>query len=787
MDTKNVIAAITLSSAIIILWSLFMIPEQPQKKDLIEKDKIEQNADTPSLEQKETLVTISREQALKENARIQFENDNIVGSISLKGASIDDLTFKNYKINLNEEDKVILSSSQVNNLEIESFSFSQSKNKILIFTQSVKVWRYNTRGDYWVYDFKKNEIQKLGRNMSSSSLMFAKFSPNERFVAYVSKEKTESGIRNSSTSVNIYLESLDDRSIKKLTSSNGTKKLINGTFDWVYEEEFGCRDGFIFNEDGTRIAFWQIDANQVRDFYMINNTDSIYSYTIPVEYPKVGEDLTPARIGVINLSNAEITWMKIPGEQNKFYLPRMTWMPGRNDLMIQQLNRKQNHSKIYIANANDGSTELLMEEKDDAWVDLRSSWPYQVQAGWKFINNGKEFLYTTEKDGWSHIYRFDITNKTEYLVTKGNYDVVKPLAYDEKNESVYFIASPENPTERYLYKTSAKGDGKLIRVTPDILEGSHNYQISTKAKYAFHSFSNYFTRPMQAIVSLPNHKFINENQNMIEKYDLEKKKDHPLEFFEITTVDNVTMEGWIVKPKNLNKNKKYPVLFYFYSEPAGQTGVNRYGAGNNSLYDGNLGEDGYVYVTFDGRGTPSPKGRAWRKAIYRNIGRINVRDMAMGAKAVFEKYEFIDTSRVAVHGWSGGGTATLNCLFQYPEIFHTGIAAAAVANQLTYDNIYQERYMGDPKESYQDYVDGSPIKYAKNLKGNLLYIHGTGDDNVHYQNAEMLANELIKHKKVFYMLSYPNRSHGIREDGAYPHVRLMFTDFLRKNCPPGGR
>ena len=686
-----------------------------------------------------------------------------------------------------KEDKVILSSSQVNNLEIESFAFSQSKNKILIFTQSVKVWRYNTRGDYWVYDFQKNEIQKLGRNMSGSSLMFAKFSPNERFVAYVSKEKSESGIRNSSTSVNIYLESLDDRTIKKLTSSNGTKKLINGTFDWVYEEEFGCRDGFIFNEDGTRIAFWQIDANQVRDFYMINNTDSIYSYTIPVEYPKVGEDLTPARIGVINLTNEEITWMKIPGEQNKFYLPRMTWMPGRNDLMIQQLNRKQNHSKIYIANANNGSTELLMEEKDDAWVDLRSSWPYQVQAGWKFINNGKEFLYTTEKDGWSHIYRFDITNKTEYLVTKGNYDVVKPLAYDEKNENVYFIASPENPTERYLYKTSAKGDGKLIRVTPDVLEGSHNYQISTKAKYAFHSFSNYFTRPMQAIVSLPNHKFINENQNMIEKYDLEKKKDHPLEFFEITTVDDVTMEGWIVKPKNLDKNKKYPVLFYFYSEPAGQTGVNRYGAGNNGLYDGNLGEDGYVYVTFDGRGTPSPKGRAWRKAIYRNIGRINVRDMAMGAKAVFEKYEFIDTSRVAVHGWSGGGTATLNCLFQYPEIFHTGIAVAAVANQLTYDNIYQERYMGDPKESYQDYVDGSPIKYAKNLEGNLLYIHGTGDDNVHYQNAEMLANELIKHKKIFYMLSYPNRSHGIREDGAYPHVRLMFTDFLRKNCPPGGR
>ena len=708
-------------------------------------------------------------------------NENETGYYSIKNNNIVLVSTRG------KEDKIILSSTQINNIKIESFSFSQSKNKILLFTKSVKVWRYNTRGDYWVYDFNKNQVQKLGREMSSSSLMFAKFSPDENFVGYVSKEKSESGFRNSSTSVNIYLENLENREIKKLTSSNGTKKLINGTFDWVYEEEFGCRDGFIFSEDGSRIAFWQIDANQVRDFYMINNTDSIYSYTIPVEYPKVGEDLTPARIGVINLIDEKITWMKVPGEQNKFYLPRMTWMPGRNDLMIQQLNRKQNHSKIYIANSNNGETELLMEEKDDAWVDLRSSWPYQVQAGWKFINKGKEFLYTTEKDGWSHIYRFNISSKSEYLVTKGDYDVVKPLAYDERNEIVYFIASPENPTERYLYKTSAKGNGSLIRVTPNVLEGSHNYQISTKAKYAFHSFSNYFTRPMQAIITLPNHKFINDDQNMIKEFDASKKEDHPLEFFQITTVDDVTMEGWIVKPKNLNKNKKYPVLFYFYSEPAGQTGVNRYGAGNNGLYDGNLGDDGYVYVTFDGRGTPSPKGRAWRKAIYRNIGRINVRDMAMGAKAVFEKYDFIDTSRVAVHGWSGGGTATLNCLFQYPEIFHTGIAVAAVANQLTYDNIYQERYMGDPKESYQDYVDGSPIKYAKNLEGNLLYIHGTGDDNVHYQNAEMLANELIKHKKVFYMLSYPNRSHGIREDDAYPHVRLMFTDFLRKNCPPGGR
>ena len=568
-----------------------------------------------------------------------------------------------------KDDKIILSPKDIKNIEVESFFFSKSKRKVLLFTNSVKVWRYRTRGDYWVYDFDKKEIKKIGEKMSNSSLMFAKFSPDEKFIAYVSKEISESEIRNSSTSTNIYIENLENKTIKKLTSSKGTKKLINGTFDWVYEEEFSCRDGFIFNEDGTKIAFWQIDANQVRDFYMINNTDSIYSYKIPVEYPKVGEPLTPARIGVINLINEKITWMQIPGEENKFYLPRMTWIPGRDDLMIQQLNRKQNHSKIYIVNSDNGTSKLLMEEKDDAWIDVRSTWPYQAKAGWKFIKEGKEFLYTTEKDGWSHIYRYNIKKKREYLVTKGDFDVIKPLAYDKKNNMVYFIASPKNPTERYLYKTLANGKGKPERVTPYILEGSHNYQISTKTNYAFHSFSNYFTRPMQAVVSLPEHKFINQGSNMIKKYDSSKKQSHPLEFFEITTEDNITMEGWIVKPKKFDETKKYPVLFYFYSEPAGQTAVNRYGAGYNSLYNGDLSKDGYVYVTFDGRGTPSPKGRAWRKALYRKIGRLNVRDMGMGAKAVFEKYDFIDTSRVAVHGWSGGGTATLNCLFQYPEIY----------------------------------------------------------------------------------------------------------------------
>ena len=413
-------------------------------------------------------------------------------------------TIKNNSIVLvstvGKKDKDILTSSDVSGMEIESFFFSQDKKKVLIFTNSVRVWRYNTRGDYFVYDLKSKDGHRLGSSLPEKSLMFAKFSPNSRSVAYVSKEIIPNSFRNSSTRANIYIENIIDKKVTKLTESDDNGKIINGTFDWVYEEEFSCRDGFMFNDKSNKIAFWQIDANGVKDFLMINNTDSIYPFNVPVEYPKVGEDLTPARIGVIDLNTNELTWIKIPGASNEFYLPRMTWVPNKDRLMIQQLNRKQNHSKYFIADAKTGSTTILMEDKDDAWIDVRNTWPYQDKAGWKFINSGKEFLYTTEKDGWSHVYRYDIEKGEEFLVTKGDYDVIRPLSYDEEKGDIYFIASPEDPTERYLYKTSENKEIELV--TPKVLEGTHNYQISTKSKFAFHSFSNYYTSPMQGIITV---------------------------------------------------------------------------------------------------------------------------------------------------------------------------------------------------------------------------------------------------------------------------------------------
>jgi dipeptidyl-peptidase-4 len=260
-----------------------------------------------------------------------------------------------------------------------------------------------------------------------------------------------------------------------------------------------------------------------------------------------------------------------------------------------------------------------------------------------------------------------------------------------------------------------------------------------------------------------------------------------MEFFTITTADGVTMDGWMVKPVNFDSTKKYPVVFEVYTEPASTTVNDEFGIGYNYLYAGNMAADGYIYMSFDNRGTPAPKGSEWRKSIYRKVGILNIHDQAQAATEIL-KWKFVDPDRIAVWGWSGGGGATLNLMFQYPEIYKTGIAIASVTNELTYDNVYTERYMGLPQENMEDYEKGSPLYYAKNLKGNLLIIHGTGDDNVHYQNAEMLVNELIKYNKRFQIMPYPNRTHSISEgQGTFMHLRTTYTDFLKKNCPPGER
>lgn len=653
-------------------------------------------------------------------------------------------------------------------ITVANFTMSDDGKKILIFTNTKRVWRYNTKGDYWVYDLGTKALKQIGKDRPESSLMFAKLSPDGTKAAYVSLH-------------NLYVEDLASGAVKQLTN-DGSETLINGTFDWAYEEEFDCRDGFRWSPDSRNIAFWQINAANTKKYLMLNTTDSIYPYVIPVEYPVAGENPSACKIGVVDVNTAKTTWMNVPGDAIQHYIPRMEWTKSPNEIILEQLNRAQNESRIFVANISNGTAHVIHEEHDKAWIDGKSRWNSGDPVGWEWINKGKEFLWVSEKDGWRHISKINLDGK-ETLITKGKYDVEALDLIDEASGYIYFMASPDNATQRYLYRIKLSG-GKEERVSPVGQPGTHMYDISPNGKIALHTFSNIYTPYQSEVISLPDHKHLSGQEIKLN----ETAKNKP-EFFKVKTVDGVEMDGWMVKPTNFDPTKKYPVVFYVYSEPAGATVTDSYGTGRNGEYVGNMADDGYIYMSLDNRGTPAPKGAEWRKSIYKKIGNVNIEDQAMGAKEIL-KWPFVDSTRVAVWGWSGGGSCTLNLMFQHPEIYKTGIAVAAVGWQLTYDNIYQERYMGVPtdEESRQVFIKGSPITYAKNLRGNLLYVHGTGDDNVHYKNAEMLINELVKYNRQFQLMSYPNRSHGIYEGpGTSQHLRTLYTQYLKEHCPPGGR
>jgi dipeptidyl-peptidase 4 len=653
---------------------------------------------------------------------------------------------------------------------VQNFSFSEDEKKLLLYNNSKKVWRLNTRGDYWVLDLASHALKQLGNGRPASSLMFAKISPDGTKAAYTSEH-------------NVYVEDLGSGKITPMTT-DGTFRLINGTFDWAYEEEFSCRDGFRWSPDSKSIAFWQLDATKTKNFLMINNTDSLYPFTVPVEYPVAGEPPSPCKIGVVEVASGKITWMDVPNDDRQHYIPRMEWAANSTEVVLEQLDRKQQDAKVFICNAGSGAASLVYEEKDAAWIDVKHRYS-DDPTGWEWMSGGKEFLWVSEKDGWRHLYRMSRDGKKETLLTKGNYDLISIRAIDEKGGFAYFMASPENATQQYLYRIRLDGKGALELVSPGGQKGTHGYNISPNALFATHNFSNHLYENVSEWVSLPKHTTIKTNDQA--RRGGTGRPQYPVKMFQLTTEDGVTMDGWMILPKDFDSTKKYPVVFNVYTEPASTTVRDVAGAAGTRLYAGDIAADGYIQMSLDGRGTPAPKGVAWRKCIYRKIGIINIQDQAAAVRKIIQ-WPFVDSSRIAVWGWSGGGSATLNLMFQHPELYKTGISIAPVADELLYDNIYQERYMGLPQENREDFVKGSPLYYAKNLRGNLLIVHGTGDDNVHYKGTEEVINELVKYDRKFQVMVYPNRTHSINEgEGTSLHLSHLFTDYLREHCPGGGR
>jgi len=649
-------------------------------------------------------------------------------------------------------------------LKVEDFSFSPDGARILIFTESKKVWRQNTRGDYWIYDPGKSTLRKLDTAAPASSLMFAKFSPDGTRVAYVRGN-------------DLYVEDLGNGEVRALTR-DGSATLINGTSDWVDEEELALRDAFRWSPDGRRIAFWQFDTAGVEIFTLVNDTDSLYPVLTRFPYPKAGTRNSAVRIGVVDAASAATIWMQLPGNPRETYIPRMDWVDN-GTLALQELNRLQNRDDLVLANARTGEARAVFRDESKTWVD------FQDRVRW--IAGNREFLWESEKDGWRHVYRIARNGSGEKLITRFEGDVLKVVGVDERGGGwLYFAASPGSAIEEYLYRAKLDGSGAVERVTPPGQPGTHTYELSPDGQWAVHTYSRFDDPPTVGLVSLPAY---HAARTLVDNSALKAKAADllaaPAEFCQIAIGGGVTLDGWIVKPPRFDASRRYPLLVYVYGEPAGLTVRDAWG-GNRGLFHRALAEQGYLVASFDNRGTPAPKGAAWRKVVYGAVGDLSSKEQAAAVRALAAERPYVDSARVGIWGWSGGGSSTLNAMFRFPDVFRVGVAVAPVPDQTLYDSIYQERYMGLPQDNAEGYRLGSPITFADGLAGKLLLVHGSGDDNVHYQGTERLVNRLVELGKPFDLMVYPNRTHAISEGkGTSFHLHCLIARYLLTNLPPG--
>jgi len=647
-------------------------------------------------------------------------------------------------------------------LTIDDYIWSKDRSKLLIYTNSVKVWRTKSRGDYWVLDVASGDLWQLGGDEAGeSSLQFAKFSPDDTRVAYVHKD-------------NIYVQELETRTIEQLTT-DASETVINGLFDWVYEEEFYARDGFRWSPDGKKIAYWQLDTSASQDFSLINNTDALYPQITRFPYPKVGEENSAARVGVISLASKQTVWAKLPGIAKDMYVPRMDWFNNDSTrILVQQLNRKQDNNHVYAVSADSGELRTVLIDREQEFIE--------VYEDVTWLEESDAFTWISERSGWRHIYLVSADGKSVIDLTPGEFDVTEMGAIDESGGWLYFTAPSENIAQRYLYRSRLDGSGGVERVTPQEYPGANSYHMSKDARWAIHTFSSFSQPPQARLVSLPDHKtrqVVEDNRELVRKMSTIAFGEH--EFFQVKARDGLVLDGHIMRPPGFDPRLKYPIINYVYGEPSGQTARDEWG-GSTYLWHVLMTQRGFIVATVDNRGTLAPRGRAWRRSMYGELGVLASRDQSDALRAIIKRWNYIDEDRVGIWGHSGGGSMTLNMLFRYPQQYHVGVSRAPVPDQRLYDSIYQERYSGLLEQYEEGYREGSPITYASQLEGKLLLIHGTGDDNVHYQGTERLINELVKHNKQFDFMSYPNRSHSLKEgEGTLLHLHSMMTNYFEEH------
>ncbi|HUN61324.1 MAG TPA: DPP IV N-terminal domain-containing protein, partial [Candidatus Sulfotelmatobacter sp.] len=583
-----------------------------------------------------------------------------------------------------------------------------------------------------------------------------------------------------------YVEEVASPKIEQLTH-DGSSTIINGTSDWVNEEEFDIRDGFQWSPDGQAIAYWQFNTEGVQNFTLIYDLGNprgkivtqipypqigVYPETLVYPYPEAGTRNSAVRVGVVSLKSRKTVWMNTSGDQHDFYIPRMEWADAKH-LLLQHMNRLQNKNEFLLGDSASGSTHTIFVDEDRAWVELND------QILW--LNQRREFLVLSERDGWRHLYRVERDTGRTQLVTHGDFDVVSLERLTPDEQFIYFTASPENATQRYLYRVRLDGSKAAERITPG-QPGTHSYNIAPNGEYAFHNFSAIDEPPHSDVIHLPDHQVLRttaDNAALVER--VKPLSTGPVEFLKLDAGNGLLVDAWLAKPPHFDASKKYPLIVEVYSEPAGQTTEDRW----QGMFVRTLTAAGYLVATFDNQGTPAPRGREWRKVVYKNIGPLSSQQQSTALQSLEKAEAFIDAKRIGVWGWSGGGTETLNLMFRYPEAYAVGVAVASVPDQRLYDSIYQERYMGLPQDDPKAYEQSSAINFSSGLRGDLLVMHGSGDDNVHFQGFELLVNNLMAQGKIFDMRVYPGRTHGIFEGpGTTPDVYTNILGYFETHLPP---
>ncbi|MDF1694938.1 MAG: S9 family peptidase [Saprospiraceae bacterium] len=631
---------------------------------------------------------------------------------------------------------------------IDAYTFSQDEHRILIKSETQSIYRRSSIAKFHVFDRDSREFIQVWNG--EGKIGYATFNPSADKVAYVHEN-------------NLYYTDLSNSTITRITNDGVQNKIINGSTDWVYEEEFSFAKAFYWSPDGEKIAFIRFDESEVKEFTMTKYNDGLYPVYETFKYPKVGEQNADVSAHIYYLKEKDIRKLDIEDEKD-IYIPRIKWTADKDHIVVFKLNRHQNDLKLYVVDTQKNKSKVLLHETNKYYIDITDDLT--------FLDDNKHFIWSSEKTGFNHIYLYDMKGNEKKALTYGNYDVTSLYGIDEKNGLVYYQAAEKTPLQKHVYAVDLEGNNKKL-ITNN--SGTNSAQWSSTFDYFVNNYSTInqastytvYDRNANLIRIIEDNKNINVLQ---EEYNTSK-----VEFFTFTTSEGINLNGWMIKPKDFDASKKYPIFMTQYSGPGSQQVTDSW-KGNNYWWYQQIAQEGYIVACVDPRGTGG-RGEEFKKMTYLQLGKYETIDQIEAAKYL-GALSYTDASRIGIYGWSYGGYMSTLCILKGNDVFKSAIAVAPVTSWKWYDTVYTERFMRTVDENEAGYKENSPVYYANLLKGNYLLVHGIADDNVHFQNSAEMMNALISANKQFDTYAYPNRNHGIYGDNARLHLWTKMNDFI---------